>query len=220
MKLVALPDLHEQISHLAGCAEALRSADLVLLPGDLTDFGGVEAASRVVEAIRAYNPRIRAVSGNCDRPEIDAYLEREGLSLHARAETIGGVAFWGCGHSLPCPSPTVNECGEADLAAALAKGAGALPAGLPHVLVVHQPPFETFADFASNGQHVGSRSVREAILTHKPLLCLTGHIHEGRGVGTLGRTTLVNPGPLRAGSYLFARIDGGRVQAEIHRIAT
>jgi uncharacterized protein len=41
---------------------------------------------------------------------------------------------------------------------------------------------------------VGSRSVREAIEKHQPLLGLHGHIHESRGAMKLGRTRCINPG--------------------------
>lgn len=58
-----------------------------------------------------------------------------------------------------------------------------------------------------------SRAVREAILEHKPVVCLTGHIHEGRGIDSLGRTTVLNPGPLRAGRYARVRMTGGRCDA-------
>ena len=41
---------------------------------------------------------------------------------------------------------------------------------------------------------VGSAAVRAAIEKYQPLLVLTGHIHESRGVVKIGRTTVVNPG--------------------------
>jgi uncharacterized protein len=41
---------------------------------------------------------------------------------------------------------------------------------------------------------VGSSAVRAAIEEYQPLLVLTGHIHESRGLMKIGRTTVVNPG--------------------------
>jgi Icc-related predicted phosphoesterase len=43
---------------------------------------------------------------------------------------------------------------------------------------------------------VGSKSVLQAIQTHKPLLGLHGHIHEGKGTRKFGRTLCVNPGSM------------------------
>jgi len=41
---------------------------------------------------------------------------------------------------------------------------------------------------------VGSKSIRDAIEKHQPLLGLHGHIHESRGSFKIGRTICVNPG--------------------------
>jgi Icc-related predicted phosphoesterase len=38
----------------------------------------------------------------------------------------------------------------------------------------------------------------------QPLICFTGHIHEARGIDAIGRTKLINPGPLREGGYAYA----------------
>jgi Icc-related predicted phosphoesterase len=43
---------------------------------------------------------------------------------------------------------------------------------------------------------VGSKAVLDAIETHKPLLGLHGHIHEGKGTRKYGRTMCVNPGSM------------------------
>ena len=56
-------------------------------------------------------------------------------------------------------------------------------------------------DFASIGKHVGSESVRAFIDQHEPLVCLTGHIHEGRGVDTIAGCPVINPGRLSEGGY-------------------
>jgi Icc-related predicted phosphoesterase len=41
---------------------------------------------------------------------------------------------------------------------------------------------------------VGSKAVRRAIEEYQPFLALHGHIHEGKGTGSIGRTLCVNPG--------------------------
>ena len=41
---------------------------------------------------------------------------------------------------------------------------------------------------------VGSTAVRDAIVTHQPMLSVHGHIHESRGVTKMGRTLTINPG--------------------------
>jgi hypothetical protein len=43
---------------------------------------------------------------------------------------------------------------------------------------------------------VGSKAVLKTIETHKPLLALHGHIHEGKGSRKYGRTLCLNPGSM------------------------
>ena len=39
------------------------------------------------------------------------------------------------------------------------------------------------------------------------LICFSGHIHEARGIETIGETKVINPGSLREGKYAYARIN-------------
>jgi len=41
---------------------------------------------------------------------------------------------------------------------------------------------------------VGSTAVRQALRSHRPLLGLFGHVHEGRGCIKIGDTFCANPG--------------------------
>ena len=100
------------------------------------------------------------------------------------------------------------------LARALDAAAEGLNPDLPWVLVTHQPPRETIADRVHGGAHVGSRAVRAFIERHRPAVCFTGHIHEGRGVDSIGPTKVVNPGPARGG-YALAELGGAVTLVEI-----
>lgn len=77
------------------------------------------------------------------------------------------------------------------------------------VLNVHPPPYDTAIDQAplldeqlrqvtEGGQMVigpvGSTAVRSAIERYQPIVSLHGHVHESRGVATIGRTVCINPG--------------------------
>jgi Icc-related predicted phosphoesterase len=160
MIIVALPDIHDDVGRLGTVAEDLSAADLVLLVGDLTNFGRQAAAERIVRAVRKYNSHILAVPGNCDYPEVDAFLTSEGINLHRRSTLIDGIAFLGVGGSLPCPGRTPNEYSDRDFEAFLAEAASDLRPDAPVILVSHQPPRNTVNDLAGIGRHVGSESVR------------------------------------------------------------
>jgi Icc-related predicted phosphoesterase len=63
---------------------------------------------------------------------------------------------------------------------------------------------------------VGSRAVREAIEEVQPFLSLHGHIHESRGMTTLGRTRVCNPGSQYTEGTLagvILSLDGDRLKA-------
>ncbi len=207
MIIVALADIHGNTQHLKAIAHDLRAADVVLLVGDLATFRH-EAALEVLEAVRAYNERLLTVPGNCDAPSLGDHLSREGINLDGGTAVVDGVGLAGLGGSLPCPMGTPNEYTEEELEATLKRATDDLPPDMPHVLVSHQPPFDTVADLARTGKHVGSRAVRAAIVRLQPLVCFTGHIHEGRGTDSIGDTMIVNPGPFWAGTYAYAEIDG------------
>ncbi len=128
---------------------------------------------------------------------------------------IDGVNFLGVGGSLPCPGMTPNEFSDGDFEGFLAEAASDLRPDAPVILVSHQPPRNTVTDLAGIGRHVGSISVRAFIETVQPLVCFTGHIHEGRGMDCIGRTKVVNPGPLWTGSYAYARVRGKVAEVEI-----
>jgi Icc-related predicted phosphoesterase len=213
--IVAVTDLHGTVSGFDSIGSDLTAADLVLLTGDLTHFGRSKDAARVVAAVRARNPRVLAVAGNCDNLEVEDYLRAEGISLHGRNATADGLALVGLGGSLPCPGKTPNELSEGRLRALLEQAAAGLDADLPLVLVSHQPPRDTATDRVYGGAHVGSESVRWFVETHRPLVCFTGHIHEAMGTDCIGETRIVNPGPLRHGGYAYAEIDGGLKTLEI-----
>ncbi len=215
MIIIALTDIHGDVSAIDSLAGELAAADVVLLTGDLTHFGGEQAALQVLDAVRTHAQTVLAVPGNCDAPEAARVLEDEGVSLHRHGVVLGGIAFFGVGGSLPCPGKTPLEFSEDDFTRYLAEASARVPAGIPAVLVVHQPPLGTINDLAGNGRHVGSAAIREFIVACQPLLCCTGHIHEGVGCDAIGNTPIINPGAFRQRKYARAVIGEGVEALEI-----
>lgn len=78
------------------------------------------------------------------------------------------------------------------------------------VIIAHHPPRDTLLDVVPGGFHVGSPGLRAFIEAEKPLLVVSGHIHESAAIDRLGPTTLVNPGALLEGRYAIAEITGGK----------
>lgn len=218
MNIIGLSDIHGDTSNLAAVMAREEHVDIVLIAGDITHFGREPQAREIVSQLRKNCGRLLAVPGNCDHPEVTEYLETEGISIHRHAAVLEDVGFIGAGGSLPCPGRTPNETDEEGLHEALETSFSRIPGHLPFVLVTHQPPFGTANDSAASGAHVGSRSIRRFIEVHEPLICFTGHIHEGTGVDKIGRTLVANPGPLRTGKYVYATVGSSDAHAEIRGI--
>jgi Icc-related predicted phosphoesterase len=189
-------------------ASHLNSVDLIVVSGDLTHFGKEKQAEAVINALRLINNNVFAVPGNCDFPQVHSFLQREGVNLHGRCAMFRDYAVAGVGGSLACPGPTPNEYTEEEFKLILDEIKEQLPVGKPLILVTHQPPALTDCDLTSDGRHVGSHSIREFILDVQPVICFSGHIHESRGIGTIGKTVVVNPGPVSGESCAVAELSG------------
>lgn len=218
MRLIGLADIHGHTAFIDKMAAELASADVVLILGDITNFGGAAAAASVIEKIRQHAKTALAVSGNCDYEGVDEYLQHQAINLHGTGRVIGDIGFMGLGGSLVTPLRTPKEYTENDLSKFLEAGCTALPADLEFVLVSHQPPYGTGCDRLWTGQHVGSHSVRSFIEKYPPIICFTGHIHESRGTDVLGPTRIINPGPLSNGRYAYAEITSRGVAVEVRSV--
>jgi len=217
MKLLALSDIHGSTEAVERLGKAMRKADLVLLIGDLTHFGGRQQAESVLTAVRRHNRRILAVAGNCDRPDVDAYLASEGISVDGRLVERDGVVFAGLSGSLPAPGRTPNERSEEELERILGSLDDGWMRGSRLILISHQPPAWTTADRISSGDHVGSVAVRRFIEAHEPEICFTGHIHEARGLDRLGPTIITNAGPAGSGGFAAVDLDRSPLHVELGR---
>jgi Icc-related predicted phosphoesterase len=116
------------------------------------------------------------------------------------------------GFSNHTPWDTPREVGETELAEMIERVVADIDDFSNVIFNFHCPPKDCTLDLAPKldtsvdpprpvttaGESVmigvGSSAVREAIERYQPLLVLTGHIHESRGVVKIGRTTVANPG--------------------------
>jgi len=210
MKIIALTDLHGRLNILPRFGPVLSSADILLLAGDNTHFGHFKDMQAVIQHIRKYNENILAISGNCDYPDGEQYLGEAGIGINCRMKEFRGLYMAGMSGSLPCPGTTPHEYSEDEFRIHL----GALAEDLKHpfILVAHQPPFNTSNDQVSPGTHVGSTAIRTFIEEFSPLVCFTGHIHEGVGIDAIGMTKVINPGPARDGKYASLIIENGMIR--------
>jgi Icc-related predicted phosphoesterase len=56
------------------------------------------------------------------------------------------------------------------------------------------PPTPVVVGGVAQSAPAGSTAVRKIVEKYQPMLMLTGHIHESRGLVKVGKTTVINPG--------------------------
>jgi len=205
MKIFAISDIHGEIKHFDTATELIKSADLVVLCGDLTRSRSRTEAEKVVSCIERHTTNIIAVHGNWDRDEVRTFLEGRGYSVHGRGRTIGGIGFFGVGGSSQTPMNTVSEYTEDEIAEFLRAGYCDIGGAGKKVLISHAPPRKV-RDRTFIGLHGGSWAVRDFINNNSVDLCLVGHIHEAHGVEQLRNSIVANSGCFKKGRYTLVDI--------------
>ncbi|MCX7886090.1 MAG: metallophosphoesterase [Verrucomicrobiae bacterium] len=213
MKILAFADIHGRFEKVASVLHAGHKPDVVIVAGDITQFGGPADVDEALRLWRPVAPVLFAVAGNLDTPAIEQHLQNVGISLNARCREVNGVAFYGCS-AAPISIGTPYEIGEEEIAARLQQAAAGCKNAQRRVLVTHAPP-HLVLDRTHSGVHAGSRAVREFVERDQPQLTICGHIHEAAGQERLGPTLVVNCGPAMRGHYAVIELDGQGCRAEL-----
>ena len=210
MQILFVTDIHSRTAGL----EALPPADLVLVGGDVTQFGSPADVQRGLAALAERYPRQLAVLGNCDPPAAEAALEASGVALHRRAVHVGEARVVGLSGSNRTPFATPYEWDDEAMVADLDRLA--VPAGSGPLLVVsHAPPLGSGADRLPQGLHAGSAAVAAWVRKLRPTMVLCGHIHEARGQFDLDGIPVINPGALRQGHYALITLGEAAPHVEL-----
>lgn len=218
MRVLLVTDIHGDTEKLEKIVEK-EDVDAVLCAGDLSDaneFSDYEAQlSEVLDVFEKQGLMTKAVPGNMDPEEecVKQLIQRR-MNIHkkiASFEEFDAVGFGG--GQTPFGTPFEPE-GE-EIKTALSTLYDRMKADIK-IGVIHQPPAATSLDVV-DGDHVGSKEVRELIEEKDFDLVLTGHIHEARSLEELEGTQVINPGPVMEGYYGTAEIDGG-IELEMHQI--
>ena len=215
MRIIAFGDIHMNPGDVESIP-GIRSADHIIITGDITNFGSRKDADKVINKLMTINSNILGVAGNLDQPDVAHYLEDIGLSLHGNGRIIDGVGIVGLGGSNFTPFKTPYEFSEQELASLLATGISQVGDAKDLILVSHAPPFQTKTDKLLNGAHVGSTAVRTFIEQQQPFLFLAGHIHESKGQDYIGRTLVLNPGMIKDGGYIEVLFENSEISASLY----
>ncbi|MDD5735366.1 MAG: uncharacterized protein PWQ88_145 [Candidatus Methanomethylophilaceae archaeon] len=208
MRFLVISDIHAKKTAIESTKRRIRrfGAEAVLILGDITHFGPTDWAAEFVTAL---DSDVYAIPGNCDPREIVDTISSVATSMHGVARDIGGIRFAGLGGSNPTIFDTPFELEEEEIREILDPIAnGAM------VLMLHTPPYG-MNDMIPSGINVGSHSIKEIVERHHPLLVLSGHIHEARGIMEKDGIIFLNPGPARDGYAAILDIDEDDISIQL-----
>ncbi|MGI8461433.1 MAG: metallophosphoesterase family protein [Solirubrobacterales bacterium] len=190
VRVLAFSDLHCDLGRAASLVERSADVDVVVCAGDLASVhSGLE---ETVDALRAIETPTVLVPGNNETDEAlrdacDGWAAA--TVLHGDGAEIEGMTFFGLGAGIPItPWDWSFDLDDDQARTALAS------CPKDAFLVLHSPP-HGHAD-ASQGRHLGSPAIAEAIAEKQPRIAVCGHIHESWGERSeIGETAVLNLGP-------------------------
>lgn len=198
---------------------SLLDIDILVCPGDFTDFTIPKGFSRVdicriiLEELRGVGKPVLTVPGSWDGELID-FLKKEKVSIHAEGKIIDGIGFYGYGGA-KTPFNTPFEPSEGEIELGLEKSFSEIKKAEIKIQVTHAPPSQTKVDKIVSGAHVGSDAVRNFIEKNRPNVAICAHIHESRGVDELGRTKIINSGRFPEGYVGFVEINDSQITTKV-----
>ncbi len=210
IRILVLADIHGRDDMAARAINAVADANIVLIAGDITNFGDEKSARRVVNALRAreLERKILAVSGNCDPEPARHYLLSSGIALEADSAELPFGVLAGVGGGLKRAGITSFERTEEELGAAMLHAIKTIKREGMTIFLTHTPPYGTNAD-RNRERHVGSRSFSAQLQKYAPDIWICGHIHESRCVSLEDGTLIINPGPCGEGHFAIIDIKEG-----------
>ena len=206
MRIIAFTDVHGSYDRLEEVLQKESSFDAVIIGGDLTTHGTAEEATSVIQRLQTFGKPVLAVAGNMDHPSFDSAYETLGVNINAKGVLVGDTGFFGVAGSPFTPMNTPYEISETEITRRATLGWREVDAARWKIFVPHAPPRGTALDRILIGKHVGSVAIREFVELHQPDVLVCGHIHESRGVDSLGKTQMVNCGAAARGYYAVIEI--------------
>jgi Icc-related predicted phosphoesterase len=191
MKILAVADIHGAQYRLNLVLKNIErySPDLVVVCGDITQFGPGEVAKNFLDQIPIDTI---AVTGNIDTLDVEKAIDNsKAAKIELKKVLRKGIPFVGVSGVNPDHFKILDDKKMIDNKT---------------VLVTHVPPFDT-KDKVFIGMHGGSKELRTLIDEYTPRLVLSGHIHEDPGFVKVGKTIVVNCSMGKRGEGALIDID-------------
>ena len=214
MKILAVTDIHGAYDRVDTILAAEPGSSALIIGGDLTTNGSASEAQSALKRFAKASIPVYIVAGNMDPPGLETVFTSLGGSINGRGIVRDDIGFFGVSGSPFTPMHTPYEISEEEIALRAHSGWKDVQAARVRIFVPHAPPHNTTVDRIRSGQHVGSTAVRKFVEQFQPHVVVCGHIHEARGVDTIGSTTVVNCGPALNGQYAVLTV-GKDVRVEL-----
>lgn len=180
MKILAMADLHGaqyRLNILLGNIEKYLP-DLVIICGDITQFGPADVAKNFLNQIPVTT---FAIIGNIDTAEVSKAIdESKATNIEMKRVEKNGIPFIGINGLDPFEIKNLIESKK--IKELIDENS---------VIVSHVPPYG-FQDRVFLGMHAGDKDLREIVDNYKPRLVICGHIHEDPGYEKKEKTIVVN----------------------------
>ncbi|MCK5636729.1 MAG: metallophosphoesterase family protein [Thermoplasmatales archaeon] len=180
MRILATADLHGAQYRLNILLKNIKkySPDLVVICGDITQFGPADVAKNFLDQIPVTT---FAITGNIDTADVSMAIdESKATNIEMKREEKNGISFVGINGVDPFETQNLLESEKIE--ELLDENS---------VLISHVPP-HGLQDKVFIGMHAGDKELREIVNKYRPRLVLCGHIHENPGYEKTGKTVVVN----------------------------
>ena len=191
MKILAVADIHGAQYRLNLVLKNIErySPDLLVVCGDITQFGPGELARNFLDQIPIDTI---AVTGNIDTLEVEKAIDNsKATKIELKKVVRKGVSFVGVSGINPDHFKILDDKKMINNQT---------------VLVTHVPPFDT-KDKVFIGMHAGNKELRALIDKYSPRLVISGHIHEDPGFIKIGKTIFVNCSMGKSGEGALIKLD-------------
>jgi len=221
VNILAVSCIHNDVENLMGFIDkvSLLEFDVILCPGDFTDynfprgFDRIDMVKLIIEEFGGLKRPMLAVPGTWDKDIIDL-LDREKMSIHGKGKIVNGIGFYGFGGA-KTPFNTPFEPDDDMIYNGLGKAYEEIKNAKIKIQLTHAPPARTKLDIIASGAHVGSEAVRKFIEEKQPAAAICSHIHESRGVDSIGNTKILNSGRFPEGYCGLISVSNNDVDMKI-----
>ena len=183
MRILSVADIHGSQYRLNTVLNNIEkySPDLVVICGDITQFGPGEVATNFLNQIPV---ETFAIPGNIDTSEVgQAISDSKAENIDLKRVVKNGISFVGIGGETVSSKIVINDKDKKRSIEEIIDE--------KTVLVTHIPPYK-LQDKVYIGHHIGSKELKELVEKYKPRLVLCGHVHEDPGFTTFHESVIVN----------------------------